>query len=177
MPDYPISYFVTFAVNGVMVIVVFISLAKPQIARHSIKINLSLFISGFLTLILPLVTYYCKTQALAFWLSVLVMFFIGVTMALALAQTLSYMSLMPERYMALNSMGIGVSGLASLLLNILLLVCFGDSDSQEFTRIMTFFSIGFLMMTGIASMYFVESKSQYSQYYINLASLEPFTEI
>ena len=106
-----------------------------------------------------MVTYYCKSQALAFWLSVMVMFFIGVTMALALAQTLSYMSFMPERYMALNSMGIGVSGLVALCLNILLLVCFGDSDSQEFPRIMTYYSIGFLMMTGIAAMYFVESKS------------------
>ena len=61
MPDYPISYVVTFAVNGVMVLVVIVSLAKPHLASHSIKINLSIFLSGLLTLILPIVV--DKTQS------------------------------------------------------------------------------------------------------------------
>lgn len=53
MPDYPIEYIVTFAVNGIMVLVVLICLAEPRIASHSVKINLSIFISGVLTLLLP----------------------------------------------------------------------------------------------------------------------------
>ncbi len=132
MPDYPISYVVTFAVNGVMVLVVFVSLANPKIARHSFKINLSLFCSGLLTLGLPFVAYYSQNQAWAFWLSVTLMFFIGITMALALAQTLSYMSFMPESYMALNSFGIGFSGVFTLSVNVILLLCFGADDSHEF---------------------------------------------
>ena len=53
---------------------------------------------------------------------------IGVTMGLALAGSLSYMSLMPEQYMALNSMGIGFSGLISLLINTLMLLAMKDDD-------------------------------------------------
>ena len=60
MPDYPITYFVTFAVNGVMVIVVFICLAKPHIATHAVKVNFSLFVSGFLTLLLPFLVHALK---------------------------------------------------------------------------------------------------------------------
>ena len=98
------------------------------------------------------------------------MFFIGITMGLALAQTLSYMSFMPERYMALNSMGIGFSGLASLFLNAVLLLCFDKND--EFAREMTFYAFCFLLMTGTAAMYFAEKTSDFAQYYIILNSQE-----
>jgi len=54
MPDYPITFVATFAVNGVMVLVVLISLAAPTLLPHGIKINVSLFLSGLLTLLLPI---------------------------------------------------------------------------------------------------------------------------
>ena len=95
------------------------------------------------------------------------MFFIGVTQALALAQTLSYMSLMPEKYMAFNSMGIGFSGLVSLGINVLLAFCF-DEDA-EFARVMTSYIICFLIMTTISAQYFIEHKSPFAQFYIKLA--------
>ena len=93
------------------------------------------------------------------------MFLIGVTMATALAQTLSYISLMPERYMALNSMGIGFSGLISLGLNSVLLLCL-DGAAEDFTRVMIAYGLCFLSMTGIAAIYFLERKSDFAQYYI-----------
>ena len=65
------------------------------------------------------------------------MFFIGITMALALAQTLSFMSSMPEKYMALNSLGIGFSGFVSLFIYLILIVCF--DDSQEYSRVLTYY--------------------------------------
>ena len=65
------------------------------------------------------------------------MFFIGVTMALALAQTLSFMSSMPEKYMALNSMGIGFSGFASLFIYVILLVSF--DDDKDYKRVLTYY--------------------------------------
>ena len=71
-------------------------------------------------------------------------------MALALAQTLSYMSFMPEEYMGLNSFGIGFSGLFSLAVNVVLLYSFGDDDAdvedenREFVRVVTYYSIGFI---------------------------------
>lgn len=64
---------------------------------------------------------------------------------------------MPERYMALNSMGIGFSGLIGLLINGILLLCF--SDENEFARVITFYVIGFLILTGIACMHFMERRS------------------
>lgn len=97
---------------------------------------------------------------------------IGITLALALAGSLSYMSLMPERYMALNSMGFGFSGLISALLNALLLLIFGSEDSNEFARVMTFYALCFIIMTITASMYFVERKSDFAQFYISMATTE-----
>ena len=59
MPDFPITFVVSFAVNGVMVVVVLICLAKPRLASHPIKINLALFLSGLLTLLVPLAVRAC----------------------------------------------------------------------------------------------------------------------
>jgi len=47
MPDYPIDYIVTFAVNG--------------LSSHAVKINLSLLIAGLLTLLLPIAIKQCAT--------------------------------------------------------------------------------------------------------------------
>lgn len=85
MPDYPISYIVTFAVNGVMVLVVLICLVKPRIAPHAIKINLSLFISGLVTLMLPWTINVIEDQKTKFSIAIFFMVIIGITMGLALA--------------------------------------------------------------------------------------------
>ena len=53
MPDYPITYVVSFAVNGVMVIVVLLCLIWPQVGSHNVKIHISIFLSGLLTLFIP----------------------------------------------------------------------------------------------------------------------------
>ena len=67
---------------------------------------------------------------------------------------------MPEKYMALNSMGIGFSGLISVLLYALLLSIYGTGDDDsEFERIMIFYTMQFLIMTLSACMYFFERKS------------------
>ena len=167
MPDYPIEYVVTFAVNGVMVLVIIFSLAKPQIGSHATKINLSILVAALLTLLLPLVSKVSPGQATTFWVTIALMFLIGVAMGAALAQTLSYMSLMPERYMALNSMGIGFSGLTSLVLYAVLLLCF-DTD-HEFERVMTFYSLCFILLSGISALFIIERRSDFCQYYIQIA--------
>lgn len=70
------------------------------------------------------------------------------------------MSMMPEKYMALNSMGIGMSGLVSLLLYATLLKCF-DQDN-EYARVLTYYIICFFLLTGVSAMYFVERKSAFA---------------
>lgn len=126
MPDYPITFVATFAVNGVMVVIVFICLAAPTLSTHAVKINLSLFLSGVLSLLIPLASAKLSGQLTRFWIVIFLMLFTGAFMGAALAQTLSYMSAMPERYMALNSMGIGASGLVSLAIYIILLLSYSD---------------------------------------------------
>ena len=65
---------------------------------------------------------------------------------------------MPERYMALNSMGIGFSGLVCFGINGVLLLIFNDPD-EEFTRVMIAYSLCSAIMVGIAAIYFLERKS------------------
>ena len=164
MGTYPIDFVVTFAVNGVMVIVVFACLSKPRIASHAKMVNFSLLLAGVFTLLLPLVVQLSaenNRQDLAFWLSLPLMFLVGTTQATALAQSLSYMSYMPERFMALNSMGIGFSGILSLLINVILLAWLPDA-SQDFTRTLISYFSCFLIMAGAASMNFVEKKSLFA---------------
>ena len=165
----------SFAVNGVMVFVVFICLAVPRIAPHSIKINLSIFLAALLTILLPITVKIIPDQTEKFWVAIVFMFFIGVAMALALAQTLSYMSFMPERYMALNSMGIGFSGLVSLGIYGTILLCLGSPD-EEFKVVMIANSLCSILMLGIAAIYFFERKSPFAQYYIKLAGTDIFSE-
>ena len=85
MPDYPITFVASFAVNGVMVLIVFLSLTFPTLSTHAIKINLSLFLSGVLALMIPLLVEVIDSQLAKFWLSILLMLLIGVTMGVALA--------------------------------------------------------------------------------------------
>ena len=148
-----------------MVLVVFICLAKPRLATHAVKINLSLFISGFLTFLLPILIELCDPAfAAAFGVAVGLMFLIGLTQALALAGTLSYISFMPEKYMAFNSMGIGFSGIVALLVNTVLLGIFREGD--EFARVLTSYTICFIMMAAVSAIYFFERKSDFAQFYI-----------
>lgn len=79
MPDYPFSYIVTFAVNGVMVLVVLLCLAVPRIASHSVKINLALFISGLLTLFMPIVASIITNESILFVICVIFLALIGIT--------------------------------------------------------------------------------------------------
>ena len=167
MPDYPITFVATFAVNGVMVVIVFICLAAPTLSTHAVKINLSLFLSGVLSLLIPLASAKLSEQLTRFWIVIFLMLFTGAFMGAALAQTLSYMSFMPEHYMALNSMGIGVSGLVSLAFYSILLSSYADKD---FTMNLVFFILNFVMMTAISSLYFFECNSNFAQYYIRLSA-------
>lgn len=151
-----------------MVLVVFICLAQPKLASHAVKINMALFISGLLTLLLPILIELCVPAfAAAFGVTVGLMFLIGLTQALALAGTLSYISFMPEKYMALNSMGIGFSGIVSLAVNALFQAIFPVGD--EFVRVLTSYTLCFIMMAAISAIYFFERKSDFAQFYIKLA--------
>ena len=88
-------------------------------------------------------------------------------MGLALAQTLSYMSFMPEKYMAINSMGIGCSGIISLLIYLVLLLVYGDKE-KDFMLNMIFYGLNFILMTAISCIYFAERKSEFAQYFIKI---------
>ena len=90
----------------------------------------------------------------------LILFLIGVCQALTFAGTLSYISMMPEKYMALNSMGIGFAGLLSFLLNGILLLCFDEEN--EYERVIVYYAICFILLSGVSAMYFIERKNEYA---------------
>ena len=79
------------------------------------------------------------------------------------------MSMMPEYYMALSSMGIGFSGLLSFLLYGILLVTIED-DEREFERVSIYYAICFVLMTIVSAMYFLERNNDFAQYFINLSN-------
>ena len=80
------------------------------------------------------------------------------------------MSFLPEKYMCLNSLGIGMSGLISLLINSICLL--GFDNKRDFARTMTVYTINFFIMTGVSIMYFFERRSRLALYYINLACID-----
>ena len=54
MPNYPIQFVVSFAINGVMVIVVLLSIAYQEHGSHAFKINGVFAATSLLLVLLPL---------------------------------------------------------------------------------------------------------------------------
>ena len=65
-------------------------------------------------------------------------------------------------------MGIGFSGLLSFLLQSILLICI--EEDKKFDRVLIYFSICFILMTCVASIYFLERKNEYANYFIKLST-------
>jgi len=52
-PNYPISFVISFAINGLMVIVVLLCLAYSEMGANKVKINLMFALTAVLLVILP----------------------------------------------------------------------------------------------------------------------------
>ena len=53
-PDYPINFVISFAINGVMVIVVLLCIAYSEMGSNGFKINFIFFLTGLILILLPL---------------------------------------------------------------------------------------------------------------------------
>lgn len=85
-PSYPISFVVSFAINGVMVIVVLLCIAYSEVGSNKIKINLMFFLTGLLLLAIPILTAQSKIwfgELACFWIAVALMVLLGVITAVS----------------------------------------------------------------------------------------------
>jgi len=133
-PNYPISFVVTFGINGVMVVCVVIAIAYQEKGSHASKVNLIFFLTSFLLILLPLVVTLTKDRVgelACFWIILLMLSFIGAATAISQAAVLSYMSKLPERYMAINSVAMGVSALIQNAIRCVTLLTFGEGSEDN----------------------------------------------
>ena len=56
MPDYPIAFVVSFAINGIMVVVVMACIAYPEVGSHGAKISLMFLITSVILVAIPFIT-------------------------------------------------------------------------------------------------------------------------
>jgi hypothetical protein len=54
-PNYPITFVISFAINGVMVVVVLLCIAYSEVGSNKIKINLMFAITALLLLVIPII--------------------------------------------------------------------------------------------------------------------------
>ncbi len=79
-PNYPISFVISFAINGVMVVVVLICLAYSEVGSNSVKINLTFAITAVLLMALPLLVSWSRekfSESVCFWLTVALLAMLG----------------------------------------------------------------------------------------------------
>ena len=55
MPNYPISFVISFAVNGVMVLVILVAIAFSEYGSHATKVNLMFFLTAITLVMIPFV--------------------------------------------------------------------------------------------------------------------------
>lgn len=112
LPDTNIDVVIAFAMNGLMIFVVILCVIFANSATNRpIKINLILLIMGVIVIFVPLIV-----RNTGYWVTVTLLIFLGVLSTVVQASVLAYMSMLPEKYMAINSVGIGLS---AILLNFL----------------------------------------------------------
>ena len=160
MPNYPIQFVVSFAINGVMVIVVLLSIAYQEYGSHALKINGVFCATSLLLILLPLwvqFTLQSFGELACFWLTCLAMVVLGAITAVSQSAVLSYMSKLPDqKYMAIASVAMGVSALIQNGIRALILLEFSSTD---LTGTLIYYTVTASMLFIAALMYYVERKS------------------
>ena len=85
-PDYPISFVISFAINGVMVIVVLFCIAYSELGSNKVKINLMFALTALLLIVLPLLVEQSRVlfgQVVCFWLTVILLVLLGILTAVS----------------------------------------------------------------------------------------------
>jgi hypothetical protein len=78
-PDYPITFVVSFAVNGVMVLIVLLCIAYSDRGSHILKINITFFVTAVLLVLLPVTVDLSMqyNQSVCFWVTCVYMVLLG----------------------------------------------------------------------------------------------------
>ena len=85
-PNYPITFVISFAINGVMVIVVLLCIAYSEIGSNKIKINLMFGLTALLLVAIPILVQQSKLwfgELACFWITVTLMIIMGVLTAIS----------------------------------------------------------------------------------------------
>lgn len=85
-PNYPITFVISFAVNGVMVIVVLLCIAYSEVGTNKFKINLTFALTAVLLLVIPNIVQESKNlwgELVCFWITVILMILMGVLTAVS----------------------------------------------------------------------------------------------
>jgi heme/copper-type cytochrome/quinol oxidase subunit 4 len=164
MPHYPISFVVSFAINGVMVLVVTLCLAYPEKGSHAVKVNGIFFVTSIILLLLPFWVVWTDQafgEKTCFWLTCFLLAVIGSITAISQSAVLSYMSRLPDqKYMAVCSLAMGVS---ALLQNALYAVVLASFNEGSLKGTLTYYCISAAFVLFAALMYFVEARNPFAK--------------
>ena len=165
-PNYPISFVISFAINGVMVIVVLLCIAYSELGSNKAKINLMFALTAMLLCVLPLIVDKSRIifgELVCFWLTVVLLVLLGILTAVSQSAVLSYMSALQDlKYMAIASFAMGVSALIQNAIRALVLLTF---NSANLTGILIYYSITSILLLIASACYYLEKENSFSIYY------------
>lgn len=97
-PDYPITFVVSFAINGVMVVVVLLCIAYSDRGTHAAKINMTFLLTALLLVLLPVTVNYTIRlgQSASFWITCSYLVLIGCLTAVSQSAVLAYLAKLPD---------------------------------------------------------------------------------
>jgi hypothetical protein len=95
MPGYPIEFVLSFAINGVIFLVVIIAIAYPEKGSHGWKINTMFGLTSLILVLIPFVTILTSHfygAAVCFWATCALLVILGVVTAISQAAFFGYIS-------------------------------------------------------------------------------------
>jgi hypothetical protein len=86
MPNYPISFVISFAINGVMILVVILCIAYQEVGSHALKVNFVFVVTALLLIVIPFLVKYSAEflgEGACFWLTLVLMVILGTLTAVS----------------------------------------------------------------------------------------------
>jgi hypothetical protein len=162
MPGYPINFVVSFAINGVMVLVITLCIAYSDYGSHKIKINAIFLLTAIILVALPFLTEYSArySAGASFWTTCIVLVLMGAMTAVSQSAVIAYMSVISDpSYMAISSVAMGVSALIQNLIRAIILLSIPD---QPDLGVLIYYGVSGAILVLAAAMHFVESSNNFA---------------
>ena len=173
LPGTNISFMISFAMNGIMVFIVIaiVFFSADKIANRFLRVHLVFLCTAPILMTIPVIVHE-STKAFTsltptYWITFFLLLIVGMGHTVPQAYSLSWIALLPEKYMGACSFGMGLSSLILNFTEAIFIAAGGSDETNERKYIETniYYAIAGAILVITAALYFVERDSPFAIYY------------